>query len=219
MIDILASHVSIVNQLLHEIRDENIQSDRLRLTTNLELIGEICAYEISKQLNYCDTHARTKFGIADTRVLAAQPVVATVLRAGLPFYNGIIRVINQADSAFIAANRLQERKSGPTKAEAFYLGSPDIAKRDLILTDTMLATGETLTRSFGLLMQIGQPKRVFVSAVIASTQGIKKIQQDIPKARIIVGAVDDYLNSEAYIVPGLGDAGDLLYGQKYKLNL
>lgn len=208
---------SIFNQIVSEIRDIDIQRDRMRFRRNLERIGEIMAYEISKTLEYVRKDVRTQLGVKEMYVLKEQPVIATILRAGLPFHNGILNMFDAADNAFIAAYRKYD-KNEDFEIKVEYFSSPDLEGRVLILCDPMLATGESLVQTLnGLLGDYMMPSKIHVVAAIASHDGLEYVKRrfyNMP-VTIWVGAVDDELTAHAYIVPGLGDAGDLAYGEKH----
>ena len=207
---------SIFNQFLSEIRDSEIQKDRMRFRRNLERLVEIMGYEISKTLEYEQVEVTTQLGIKEMRVLKEQPVIATILRAGLPFHNGILSMFDQADSAFIAAYRKYD-KNEDFEIKVEYYSSPDVDGRILILCDPMLATGESLVKTLhGLLNDEMQPKHIHVAVAIASAEGLEYVKRMLSRmpVTIWVGAVDEELTAHAYIVPGLGDAGDLAFGEK-----
>lgn len=204
---------SIMNQLMYVLREKNIQRDRLRFRHNLELMGEILAYEISKTLNYRPTRTETQFGSLDVATLADDIVVATIFRAGLPVHQGFLKVFPWADSALIAASR---HVDGQEKAstEITYDGSASTEGKVLIIVDTMMATGSTVVDVYQKLLTHGQPSRVVVAGIIASKRAVSYIETNLPSADLHVVAIDDSLNADLYIVPGLGDAGDLIYGTK-----
>lgn len=211
----LSDNLSIVDQYLHEIRDVEIQKDRARFVKNLERLGEISAYEISKELEYAKSVAQTPISPADTQTLALQPVIATVIRAGLPFRDGFLHVFDQADSSFLAAYR-QKGEDGLMKSVIGYAACPRLDGRPLIIADTMIATGTTLVDAYHALMEYGTPSHVFVSGVIMSRAAIEYLEAHIPNITVYTTAIDEKLNDKFYIVPGLGDAGDISYGAKYR---
>lgn len=207
---------SIFNQFVAEIRDAEIQKDRMRFRRNLERLGEIMAYEISKTLEYDTVEVTTQLGIKEMRVVKEQPVIATILRAGLPFHNGILNVFDHADNAFVAAYRKYD-KNEDFEIKVEYYSSPDVDGRTLILCDPMLATGESLVKTLrGLLNDEMEPKHVHLVVAIASMEGLEYVKRSLSRmpVTIWVGAVDEELTAHAYIVPGLGDAGDLAFGEK-----
>ncbi len=215
-VNILGLQDSVFNQFLSEIRDAEIQKDRMRFRRNLERLGEIMGYEISKTLEYEQIEVTTQLGIKEMRVLKEQPVIATILRAGLPFHNGILNVFDHADNAFIAAYRKYD-KNEDFEIKVEYYSSPDVDGRTLILCDPMLATGESLVKTLhGLLNDEMEPKQIHIVVVIASAEGLEYVKRSLSRmpVTIWVGAVDEELTAHAYIVPGLGDAGDLAFGEK-----
>ncbi len=210
----LSEQNSIFNQFIAEIRDVDIQQDSMRFRRNIERIGEILAYELSKDLDYYEQEVFTPLGIAKENLIKEQPVVASILRAGLPLHNGILNLFDQAENAFISAYR-KEHKDGSFEVHVDYLASPDIEDKVLILADPMLATGRSMELVYKAMLQKGTPKQIHVVSVIASKLGIEHIKTRLPKnTKIWVGAIDDELTAQSYIVPGLGDAGDLAFGQK-----
>ncbi|HXH18091.1 MAG TPA: uracil phosphoribosyltransferase [Chitinophagales bacterium] len=204
---------SLVSQFVAELRDIKIQSDRHRFRRNMERLGEIFAYEISKQLDWEEREIHTPLGTARGRVLAEQPVLATILRAGLPLHQGLLNFFDNADSAFIAAYR-KHHKDGSFFINLEYLTSPSLAGRVVILSDPMLATGSSLVLTLQELMHEGAPKRIHIVTAIACTVGVDYVKRHLPDVILWTGAVDDELTAKAYIVPGLGDAGDLAFGEK-----
>ncbi|MCB9262010.1 MAG: uracil phosphoribosyltransferase [Flavobacteriales bacterium] len=209
----LSESNSIVNQILKELRDVSIQQDRYRFRKNIERLGFIAAYEISKKLDYQNTKTKTPLALANTKELIKQPVVATILRAGIPLQTGVNQLFNQADLAYISAYRHHtDEKNFEIKVE--YLACPDIENRTLILTDPMLATGQSLVLCYEQFIKHGTPKEVHLVSVIGSTQGVEYVSKHIPNSTLWIGCIDDDLNEQGYIVPGLGDAGDLSFGVK-----
>lgn len=204
---------SIINHYIAELRDVNVQQDRARFRKNLERIGEAIAYEISKTLKYEKAEVTTPLGISETSLLTSQPVVATILRAGLPLHQGIMNVFDKADAAFIAAYRKEAKKAELT-IQMDYVAAPAADGRVLILADPMLATGMSMVMAVKQLMDRSEYSEVHVVSVIASTIGLNYVQRNLPKAHIWLAALDDELTTKSYIVPGLGDAGDLCYGVK-----
>ncbi len=210
---ILNNTSSIGNNFLAELRDAQIQQDSMRFRKNLERLGEIFAYEISKTLSYIDTEFETPLGTAPIAVLEEQPVLATILRAGLPLHQGLLNYFDKADSAFIAAYRKT------TKGDGFiiqkeYVTSPDLNDKVVILADTMLATGRSIVLSCKELLTQYKIRQLHIVSVIASTEGVAYVKANLPKAKLWLGAVDEEMTTKAYIVPGLGDAGDLAFGIK-----
>jgi uracil phosphoribosyltransferase len=214
MVHILQQNPSIANTFIAELRDESIQKDPMRFRRNLERLGEVMAYEISKTLAYQQTEVVTPLGVAEVALPAEQPVIATILRAGLPVHQGILNYFDRADNAFISAYR-KHHKDGSFEIKVEYLSSPDLDNRVLILCDPMLATGQSMYLTYKAILAMGKPRHVHVVSLIASAEGLSYIKSHFPENTTIwLGAVDDELTVKSYIVPGLGDAGDLAYGQK-----
>jgi len=185
----------------------------MRFRRNLERLGEVFAYEISKTLTYEPTEIETPLGIAETALLTEQPVLATILRAGIPMHQGMLNVFDQADSAFIGAYR-KTKKSGAFEIRKEYVSTINLDNRTLILIDPMLATGKTVVLTCKELLDDYDIQSLIIVSAIASEEGIMHVQAFLPQAQLWVGNVDSELTSKAYIVPGLGDAGDLAYGVK-----
>ena len=206
---------SIFNQFIAELRDAAIQQDRLRFRHNLERIGGIMAYEISKELEYETEEVVTPLGIKETKLLKEQPVIATILRAGVPFHNGMLNMFDHADSAFIAAYRKYD-KNEDFEIKVEYYSSPELDDKVLILCDPMLATGESIVKTLDGLMEEMQPKHIHIAAVVASADGVEHVRRKMSRkpVTIWVGSIDEELTAKAYIVPGIGDVGDLAYGEK-----
>ena len=213
MFFVLSKTNTIGNQFLAELRDVETQQDRLRFRKNQERIGEILAYEISKKLKYVATEVQTPLGTATVEVPVTQPVLGTILRAGLPFHQGFLNVFDKSSSAFITAYR-KVRKNGDFIINIDHIATPNLDGKIFILCDTMLATGQSMVQVCKELMAMYAIKELHIAAVIASTVGIEHVKANLPKAHIWVGAIDEEMTSKAYIVPGLGDAGDLAYGEK-----
>ncbi|RYZ21419.1 MAG: uracil phosphoribosyltransferase [Chitinophagaceae bacterium] len=209
----LSQEHSLVSNWVAELRDTEIQKDRMRFRRNLERIGEIAAYEISKILPTRDIEVTTSLGTAPATVLAEQPVLTTILRAGLPLHQGLLNYFDKADCAFVSAYR-KHNPDGSFEIALEYYSSPDIENRILILSDPMLATGASLVKTVQYLREEGEPKNIHIVAAIACSVGIEHVQRHIPEAVIWCGAIDDELTAKGYIVPGLGDAGDLAFGPK-----
>jgi len=206
-------HTSIVSQFISELRDYKIQSDRLRFRTNLERISCAMAYEISKQLAYKKIDVETPLGIANVDVIKDELVIASILRAGLPLHTGFLQVFDKAENAFISAYRKHHR-DGTFDIKLEYITCPILEGKVVILVDPMLATGASIEAAMEVIKDYGKPKAIHIATIIASMQGINHIKRLYPKANIWVGAIDDELTSKSYIVPGLGDAGDLAFGSK-----
>ena len=214
MVHIIGANNSIFNQFIAEIRDEKIQKDSMSFRRNMERMGEIMAYEISKTLSYKTHDVTTPLGIANVNLIREQPVVATILRAGLPFHQGVLDYFDKADNAFVSAYR-KHHKDGSFDVKVEYLSSPDLNGKTLILCDPMLATGSSMVLAYKALMQRGKPHHTHVVCVIASTEGVNYVKKHLHEnITLWCGAVDDELTAQSYIVPGLGDAGDLAYGTK-----
>jgi uracil phosphoribosyltransferase len=212
-ITVLAEKNSVIQQFLTEIRDKRIQTDRLRFNRNIERIGEILAYELSKELVYKDVETETPLTTTSTKILTTQPVIASVLRAGLPLQQGIANYFDNADRAFISAYRKYLDDSS-FEIELDYLASPKLKGRTLIFADPMLATGKSALLTLNSLLSKGEPAHTHIVAVVASRQGLANLNANLKNVSFWIGAVDDALNSHSYIVPGLGDAGDLAFGLK-----
>jgi uracil phosphoribosyltransferase len=213
MIDHLGKGNSIVNQYVAEIREKVVQQDRLRFRRNLERIAEIAGYELSKELTYESSLVKTPLGELEVPQLKDQPVIAAILRAALPMHQGLLNIFDKADSAFISAYRLHH-KDYNFEVRVDYVSCPSLDGRVLILVDPMIATGTSLVLSYKSLLEFGVPKEVHIISAIASDQGLDLIKKEIPGARIWVAAIDFELTAKSYIVPGLGDAGDLAFGNK-----
>jgi uracil phosphoribosyltransferase len=209
----LSREHSLVSNWIAEIRDVEIQKDRMRFRRNLERIGEIAAYEISKVLPSTVKEVQTPLGIANNKILEEQPVLATILRAGLPLHQGLLNYFDRADNAFVSAYRKHDGE-GSFEISLEYLSSPEIDGRIVIISDPMLATGASLVKTLQYLRAEGEPKSIHIVVAIACTVGIEYVRREVPKANIWCGDIDDELTAKGYIVPGLGDAGDLAYGQK-----
>jgi uracil phosphoribosyltransferase len=209
----LSEQHSLVSNWINELRDVNIQEDRLRFRHNLERIAEVAAYEISKVLPFEEKEVETPLGTATCKVLKEQPVLATILRAGLPMHNGLLNYFDKADNAFIAAYRKHE-KDGSFEISLEYISCPDLENRIIIVSDPMLATGASLVKTIHFLKEEGPPKEIHVVCAIACTVGIEYVKRESPSVTIWCGDIDEELTAKGYIVPGLGDAGDLAYGSK-----
>lgn len=213
MITNLSSENTLLSQWMCEIRDINIQSDRMRFRRNLERIGEVAAYEISKVIAYKKHTVQTPMGESECSVLDTQPVLATILRAGVPLHQGMLNYFDQADNAFVAAYRKHHR-DGSFEIEQHYVTCPDLTGRPLIIADPMLASGSSLATALDALTDNNPPSEIHVVCVIACTVGIEFLQRKYPQVHIWAGDIDDELTAKGYIVPGLGDAGDLAFGVK-----
>jgi uracil phosphoribosyltransferase len=213
MIINLCKEHSLVSNWVAEIRDVQVQTDRMRFRRNLERIGEIAAFEISKTLPYVMKEVQTPLGIANCKMLEQQPVLATILRAGLPLHQGLLNYFDKADNAFVSAYR-KHNKEGYFDINIEYLSSPDLEGRILIISDPMLATGASLVKTIQFLRDEGEPSAIHIVTALACTVGIEYVRRECPQAMIWCGDIDDELTAKGYIVPGLGDAGDLSFGSK-----
>ncbi len=209
----LSERYSLLNNWIGELRSTEVQTDRMRFRRNLERIGEVIAYEISKSMAWEDREITTPLGISVCKQLKEQPVLATILRAGLPLHQGMLNYFDKADNAFISAYRKHNR-DGSFDIALEYVSSPSLEDRTLILCDPMLATGSSLVKTIQMLKEEGQAKEVHVVAAIACSVGIEYVRREQPNVKIWCGAIDEELTAKGYIVPGLGDAGDLAYGEK-----
>jgi uracil phosphoribosyltransferase len=216
MIINLSEQHSLVSNWVAELRDVNTQTDRMRFRRNLERIGEVAAYEISKVLPFTENEIQTPLGTATHKILKDQPVLATILRAGLPLHQGLLNYFDRADNAFISAYR-KHHKDGSFEIRLEYVSSPDLENRVLIISDPMLATGASLVQTIQSLREEGKPLSVHIVVAIACTVGIEYVKREAPYVTIWCGDIDDELTAKGYIVPGLGDAGDLAYGTKVQM--
>ncbi|MEY4777511.1 MAG: uracil phosphoribosyltransferase [Bacteroidota bacterium] len=213
MVKNLGENHSLVSNWISELRATAVQGDRMRFRRNIERIGEVIAYEISKTLAWEEQDITTPLGISKTKLLKTQPVLGTILRAGLPLHQGMLNYFDKADNAFIAAYR-KHHTDGSFDISLEYLSCPVIDNRVLIICDPMLATGASLVKTIDLLKKEGTPSELHVAAVIASTEGIDFLRRHEPTVKIWCGSIDEELTAKGYIVPGLGDAGDLAFGEK-----
>lgn len=211
----LSENNSILNHYLKEIRSVEIQKDSMRFRRNMERIGEIMAYEISKTMHFVSEDVQTPLGFAPTNIIDEQIVISTILRAGLPFHTGFLSYFDRAENAFVSAYR---KYKDALKFDIFieYIASPDITGKTLIITDPMLATGSSMELAYGALLTKGKPSNIHVATVIASQQAIDYVASHFPDANTTIwaAAIDPELNSHSYIIPGIGDAGDLAFGEK-----
>ncbi len=203
----------LVGEILAELRDTKVQQNRAHFRSNLERLGGLFASEISKKMPTIQKEITTPLGIANCTVLEEQPVVASILRAGVPMHNGLLHFFGKADSAFIAAYR-HHHKSGKFTIKLEYLSCPNLEDRILILADPMLATGASMVLAIKQLLQEGVPKHIHVATAIACTVGVEHVRRNFGDLTIWAGDIDEELTAKGYIVPGLGDAGDLAYGLK-----
>ena len=212
----LSQHYSLLSDWVGEIRNMEIQTDRMRFRRNLERIGEVAAFEISKELEFVEKDIQTPLGISVCKALKHQPVLATILRAGLPLHNGLLNYFDKADNAFISAYR-KHHKDGTFEISLDYVSCPELENRVVIVSDPMLATGSSLVKTIQFLREEGHPSKIHVVAAIACTVGIEYVLRSEPNCKIWCGAIDDELTAKGYIVPGLGDAGDLAFGTKVQM--
>jgi uracil phosphoribosyltransferase len=211
---ILTNTNSIANHFIAEMRDVDIQKDAMRFRKNMERLGEILAYEVSKILTYQNSIVQSPLAEASTHLLSEQPVLVVILRASLPFHQGFLNVFDRAENAFIGAYRGKHRPDETFDIQMDYLASPDLSNKTIILIDPMLATGKSLVKSYQALLTYGKPAQTIIAAAIAAPEGLQLLQESIPNAEYFIGTIDEKLNHKFYIIPGLGDAGDLAYGGK-----
>jgi uracil phosphoribosyltransferase len=202
-----------LSEWVGELRDVQVQADRMRFRRNLERIAETAALAISEKLAYEEKDVQTPLGVANCKVLKEQPVLATILRAGLPMHNGLVNIFDKADSAFISAYR-KHKLDGTFDIRLEYVSCPDLDGRVLIISDPMLATGSSIVKTIQALRDEGNPKEVHIVTAIACTVGIEFVKRAEPNVTIWCGEIDEELTAKGYIVPGLGDAGDLAFGPK-----
>lgn len=212
----LSQQHSLISNWVGELRDVSVQTDRMRFRRNLERIGEVAAFEISKVLPYVEKEIQTPLGIAAHKVLKEQPVLATILRAGLPLHQGLLNYFDKADNAFISAYR-KHNKDGSFEISLDYVSCPELEDRVVIISDPMLATGSSLVKTIHFLKEEGHPRQIHIVAAIACTVGIEYVKREEPPVTIWCGDIDDELTAKGYIVPGLGDAGDLAFGTKVQM--
>lgn len=207
---------SLVSQFMSEVRDKEKQQDRLRFRTNIKRLGQIVAYEVSKRLTYKTIDVETPLATAHSNVIADKMVLATILRAGLPFHEGFLSYFDQAENGFVSAYRKYIEKTNDFNVHIEYIACPRIDGKVLLLVDPMLATGSSMELALQALMIKGHPSHIHLATVIATDQAIDYIRQHLPTGQTTLWAcdIDHELNEHSYIVPGLGDAGDLLYGEK-----
>ena len=209
----LSEQHSLVSNWVSELRNVDVQNDRMRFRRNLERIAEVIGYEISKKLEWEEKEITTPLGISNSRVLKEQPVLATILRAGLAMHNGLLNYFDKADNAYISAYR-KHNPDGSFDIHLEYMSCPEIESRVVIISDPMIATGSSLVKSIQYLKEEGDIKELHIVCAIACTVGIEYVKRAVPKATIWCGDIDDEITAKGYIVPGLGDAGDLAYGTK-----
>jgi uracil phosphoribosyltransferase len=209
----LSKQLSVANQFMAELRDAEIQTDPMRFRKNLERLSEILAYEISKTMKYEMKTIETPLGEAEIMLPVQQPVLATILRAGLPMHQGMLNVFDRAGNAFLSAYR-RHHKDGSFEISLDYISCPRIEDSILIISDPMLATGASMEVCINELLKQGEPSEIHVAVAIAAQEGVDHLLRVHPKVQLWVGAIDEELTAKSYIVPGLGDAGDLAFGSK-----
>lgn len=212
----LCDHNSLVSHFMSELRDKDLQQERFRFRANIQRLGQIMAYEISKRLNYSTKITETPLGVKPTSVVADKVVLTTILRAGLPFHEGFLSYFDQAENGFVSAYRKYTPNNNDFNVHIEYIACPRIDDKVLIIADPMLATGSSMELAFQALMTKGHPKHIHVCSVIATDQAIDCVRQSLPEHHCTIWTcdTDHELNEHSYIIPGLGDAGDLLYGEK-----
>ena len=216
MLHILNHENTLLNKFIAEIRDKEIQKDSMRFRRNLERIGEVTAYEISKKLHYAPRTVETPLGEADVQMISDDIVIATILRAGLPFHQGFLNYFDNAQNAFVSAYR-KSTKDGKFTVKVEYISCGNLEGKTLLLVDPMLATGSSLVLAYEALCERGgEPLHTHIASVIGSEQGVEYAENHLPKHKTTIwcAAVDEELTSRSYIVPGIGDAGDLAFGEK-----
>lgn len=209
---ILTEENSIASYFLAQLRNVNVQQDSMRFRRNLERLGEVMAYEISKTLPYAAQKVQTPLAETTANLPTEFPVLATVLRAGLPFHHGFLNYFDASESAFVAAYRIE--KTHDLQVQVDYMTSVSLENKILLLVDPMLATGKSLALTYQAMLRFGTPRETHIAACVASPEGVAHVQQELPNVKLWIGALDEKLNEHAYIVPGLGDAGNLAYGAK-----
>lgn len=210
-----SQHNSLLNQYIREVRDVSIQKDRMRFRKNVERIGEILCYEMSKTLEYKSVEVTTPLGTKEMQVPSEEIVLCSILRAGLSMHHGILNFFDQVENGFISAYRIHLEKEDAFQVEVQYLATPNLDGKTLILADPMLATGRTFEDVLQVLKKHGIPKQIHIISIIGAKPGIELVDSVFPEnTHLWIAAVDDKLNEHGYIVPGLGDAGDLCYGPR-----
>ncbi len=214
-LNVMGNRNSLFDEFIAEIRSVDVQTDSMRFRRNLERLGEIFAYEISKTMKYEPREVTTPLGIADIPRLVDKPVLATILRAGLPLHQGFLNYFDHGENAFISAFR-KYYKDGTFEIQVDYMSAPELDGKTLILVDSMLATGKSMLLAYEELLTKGTPKHTHFVSIISSRQGVEYLQRHLSpsKCTLWIGAIDEELTAQSYIVPGLGDAGDLAYGIK-----
>ncbi|WP_299106225.1 uracil phosphoribosyltransferase [uncultured Tenacibaculum sp.] len=206
---------SILNKFLAEIRSVDIQKDSMRFRRNIERIGEILGYELSKNLSFSTKEINTPLGVKDIEIITNDVVLCSILRAGLPLHNGLLNYFDDAENAFISAYRHHPNNDAEFEIVVEYFASPSIEGKTLLLADPMLATGQSLVAVYEAILKYGTPKEIHVAAVIGSSEGVDLIKKHFPEnTHLWIADIDAELNEKGYIIPGLGDAGDLAFGTK-----
>lgn len=209
----LSDQHSLVSNWVAELRNVDVQNDRMRFRRNLERIAEVAAYEISKKLDWQEQEITTPLGIANCKMLVEQPVLATILRAGLGMHTGLLNYFDKGENAFISAYR-KHHPDGSFEISLEYMSCPEIENKVVIISDPMIATGASLVKAIQFLKDEGEIRELHIVCAIGCTVGLEYVLREVPKAIIWCGDIDDELTAKGYIVPGLGDAGDLAFGQK-----
>jgi uracil phosphoribosyltransferase len=206
---------SILNTFISEIRDKKIQKDSLRFRRNIERIGEVLGYELSKDLSYSEVNIETPLGTNKTNLISSNVILCSILRAGLPLHQGLLNYFDGSENAFISAYRHHQNNDKEFEIIVEYFASPKIENKTLLLADPMLATGQSLVSVYEAIKKLGTPKEIHIVAVIGSSEGVDFIDKHFPEnTHLWIAAIDNDLNEKGYIVPGLGDAGDLSFGEK-----
>lgn len=206
---------SVLNHFLGQIRNVNVQNDSMRFRRNIERIGEVMAYELSKNLHYKAIEIQTPLGVKKTTEIEDQLVLCSILRAGLPLHLGFLNYFDNAENGFVSAYRYHPNNDDAFEIRVEYQAVPNIAHKNLLLIDPMLATGQSMVAVFNKLLEKGQPKEIHIAVVIAAPEGVAYLKEKLPDyCHLWVATLDEKLNEKNYIVPGLGDAGDLAYGNK-----
>jgi uracil phosphoribosyltransferase len=209
-----SKYSSLYNKFLSELRDSQVQKDSMRFRKNLERIGEITAYEISKKLAYQTLTTNTPLGVSQTDVPKDNLVLATILRAGLPLHTGLLNYFDSAENCFISAYR-KHSNANDFEVEIEYLASPSVEGKVVLLSDTMLASGQSMVLAYNALLKKGNPAKIHIVSVIGSQKGIDLVSENFPNNTTLwIGGIDPKMTTQSYIVPGLGDAGDLAFGEK-----
>jgi uracil phosphoribosyltransferase len=215
MVHNLSDNSSVLHQFLLEIRHSSIQKDAMRFRRNLERIAEVMAYELSKTFSYISSEVQTPLGVAQQQISKDKLVLATILRAGLPFHQGFLNYFDHSESAFVSAYRRKSSHAEGFEIDLGYFSSPSLSEKVLILSDPMLATGLSLVACCkALIEKYGTPTRIVLCAVLAAPEGVAYVRSQLPNAEIWVAQIDEKLSEKGYILPGLGDAGDLAYGDR-----